>query len=180
MALHETLARILNLQVYKINHEPFAVAEIPKRLLFVGKVTRNVATLEGLAEKYGVEITLVVPEDGSNAVHTEMRSAESLMSQLPTRIKLAIVAKDLSGVDTNDYDAVFIDIMDDALRAPFTEECWRVIREGGWNAIRANLKSPLRLFKDLGMLDVKSIKEESVWYGRVRKDESIHHPKARK
>lgn len=180
MALHETLARILSLPVYRYQHEPFANQMVPKRVLFVGKATRNAATLEGLVEKYGVEITIVIPQETSAALHAELRCAETMMAQHPTKIKLAVLATDLSGINSDDADAIFIDIMDDEQRLPFAREVWRVVKEGGWSAIRANLKSPIRTFKDLGMVDLRTINEESVWYGRIRKDESFYYPKAKK
>lgn len=171
--LVETIARVTDIPRLIHNHEPFTTPVEKKHALIVGST--HLAALSTLFPGYALEATVVVPSTlGPIDLEFEMERAVQFESGNPKVCRGVGFARDLSGLDSDSVDYLFICTPYSQIRDQMLREAWRVVKEYGKVIVFSSVEIPPEYLSQFGIALPTYFAVEGFYVGTLRKSLAIY------
>lgn len=168
----EVIAKAVSIPRYIPSAEPFAKPVQRKHMLIVGGT--HLVALSPLFRSYALTASVIIPSSISNLDRDlEMERAAQFEVDHEHLCRGTGFARDLSGIDTDSVDYLFICCLYPEVRDSMLAEAWRVVREFGKVVIFVNHEIPLTYLAGFGIANPIYYPAEGFYVGTLRKSSAI-------
>jgi hypothetical protein len=170
--LADTIVRAVSIPRMIINHEPFSEPMRRRHALIVGGT--HLIPLSLLFPSYAVEATVIIPSDVPILDReVEYERAAEFESTYADVCKGIGSARDLSGIDSDSVDYLFICSPYPYIRDAMLSDAWRVVRELGKVVIFTSAEIPPSYLMQFGVCSPTLYPVEGFYVGTMRKNAAI-------
>ena len=154
------------------NHEPFSVPAPKRHAVIVGGT--HLIPLSTLFPGYALEATIIIPTTISVLDRElEMERAAQFEENYAEVCRGVGFARDLSGIDSDSVDYLFICTPYPAIRDLMLREAWRVVSEHGKVVVFTSAEIPPSYLSQFGVASPTYYPVEGFYVGSLRKSLAI-------